>query len=103
MQYSPKFFFLCSFRYGQAGDENPMAGEDDIHVYFLTFNLRIFLLMWSVFLITDISSSKPVTQSMAPAGPYNKKLQLTISSTDRDSIFECVSEIENTFTTVNEL
>lgn len=59
--------------------------------------------MWSVFLITDISSSKPVTQSMAPAGPYNKKLQLTISSTDRDSIFECVSGIENTFTTVNEL
>nr|XP_034337005.1 NIF3-like protein 1 isoform X1 [Crassostrea gigas] len=51
----------------------------------------------------DISSSKPVTQSVTSAGPYNKKLQLTISSTDRESILKCVSGIENTFTTVNEL
>lgn len=70
---------------------------------FLAYNLRIFFGMWLVFLITDISSSKPVTQSVTSAGPYNKKLQLTISSTDRESILKCVSGIENTFTTVNEL
>lgn len=70
---------------------------------FLAYNLRIFFGMWLVFLITDISSSKPVTQSVTSAGPYNKKLQLTISSTDRESILKCLSGIENTFTTVNEL
>lgn len=71
---------------------------------FLAYNFkRIFFGMWLVFLITDISSSKPVTQSVTSAGPYNKKLQLTISSTDRESILKCLSGIENTFTTVNEL
>lgn len=51
----------------------------------------------------DISSSKPVTQTMVSAGPYNKKLQLTLPSTAQESILKCVSAIENTLTTVNEL